>query len=57
MWKYYNVFLLRFDYLQRTVSGGNADYEQEKKEEKEKHERAIGLLKYLGEGSAESQSK
>ena len=36
-------------------SGKNAEYEAEKKAEKEKWEKDIGLLTYLGQSSIESQ--
>jgi len=37
-------------------SGTNAEHEAEKRMEKEKQEKAIGLLTYLGQSSIESQS-
>jgi len=39
--------------LQKKLGGKNAEYEEEKRQEKEKQEKAIGLLTYLGQGSAE----
>ena len=38
---------------QKKLGGKNAEYEEEKRLEKEKQEKAIGLLTYLGQGSIE----
>lgn len=46
------VFVFLYIKLQQ---GSNAEYEAEKKAEKEKYERKIGLLTYVGESSAEAQ--
>ncbi|XP_067881361.1 leukocyte receptor cluster member 1 [Heterodontus francisci] len=35
---------------------GSKEYEAEKRQEKEKHERALGLLTYLGQSSSEAQT-
>ncbi|KAM3822508.1 leukocyte receptor cluster member 1 isoform 1-T4 [Vipera latastei] len=35
---------------------GNKEYEEEKKQEKERKEKALGILTYLGQSSAESQT-
>lgn len=36
--------------------GGNKEYEEEKKQEKERQEKALGILTYLGQSSAEAQT-
>ncbi|XP_066484887.1 leukocyte receptor cluster member 1 [Tiliqua scincoides] len=36
--------------------GGNKEYEKEKKQEKERQEKALGILTYLGQSAAEAQT-
>lgn len=43
--------------LQLRREGKNKEHEQERAEEKEKWEKNIGLLTYLGQSAIESQSK
>jgi len=42
--------------VQKKIGGKNAEHEEEKRQEQETAEKAIGLLTYLGQGSVESQS-
>ena len=46
-----------FSHFQKKDKKGNAEYEEEKRQEKEKQEKAIGLLTYLGQSAIEAQSK
>jgi len=39
--------------LQKKLGGKNAEHEEEERLDKEKQEKAIGLLTYLGQGSVE----
>ncbi|XP_043848583.1 leukocyte receptor cluster member 1 [Dromiciops gliroides] len=39
------------------TSCGNRDYEEEKRQEKERQERALGVLTYLGQSAAEAQTQ
>ncbi|KAF5917002.1 leukocyte receptor cluster member 1 [Diceros bicornis minor] len=39
------------------VTGGNKEYEEEKRQEKEKQEKALGILTYLGQSAAEAQTQ
>ncbi|XP_026567786.1 leukocyte receptor cluster member 1 [Pseudonaja textilis] len=42
--------------FQGLQEGGNKEYEEEKKQEKERKEKALGILTYLGQSAAESQT-
>ncbi|XP_070583953.1 leukocyte receptor cluster member 1 [Erythrolamprus reginae] len=42
--------------FQALQESGNKEYEEEKKQEKERKEKALGILTYLGQSSAESQT-
>ncbi|CAK6437439.1 unnamed protein product [Pipistrellus nathusii] len=39
------------------VTRGNKEYEEEKRQEKEKQEKALGILTYLGQSAAEAQTQ
>ncbi|XP_015360931.1 leukocyte receptor cluster member 1 [Marmota marmota marmota] len=39
------------------VTRGNKDYEEEKRQEKERQEKALGILTYLGQSAAEAQTQ
>ncbi|XP_006868377.1 PREDICTED: leukocyte receptor cluster member 1 [Chrysochloris asiatica] len=39
------------------VARGNQEYEEEKRQEKEKQEKALGILTYLGQSAAEAQTQ
>ncbi|XP_055991779.1 leukocyte receptor cluster member 1 [Sorex fumeus] len=39
------------------VSRGNKEYEEEKRQEKERQEKALGILTYLGQSAAEAQTQ
>ncbi|XP_037373078.1 leukocyte receptor cluster member 1 [Talpa occidentalis] len=39
------------------VTSGNKEYEEEKRQEKEKQEKALGILTYLGQSAAEAQTQ
>ncbi|XP_013365545.1 PREDICTED: leukocyte receptor cluster member 1 [Chinchilla lanigera] len=39
------------------VTRGNREYEEEKRQEKERQERALGILTYLGQSAAEAQTQ
>ncbi|XP_006107337.1 leukocyte receptor cluster member 1 [Myotis lucifugus] len=39
------------------VTGSNKEYEEEKRQEKEKQEKALGILTYLGQSAAEAQTQ
>ena len=44
-------------HLQKKLAQGNKEYEEEKKAEKEKAEKSLGVLTYLGQSAIEAQSK
>ncbi|XP_007538778.2 leukocyte receptor cluster member 1 [Erinaceus europaeus] len=41
----------------RAVSRGNREHEEEKRQEKERQEKALGILTYLGQSAAEAQTQ
>ncbi|KAM6223569.1 leukocyte receptor cluster member 1 [Rhynchocyon petersi] len=41
----------------KSVTRGNKDYEEEKRQEKERQEKALGILTYLGQSAAEAQTQ
>ncbi|XP_034842236.1 leukocyte receptor cluster member 1 [Mirounga angustirostris] len=41
----------------RGVTSGNKEYEEEKRQEKERQEQALGILTYLGQSAAEAQTQ
>ncbi|XP_053116590.1 leukocyte receptor cluster member 1 [Hemicordylus capensis] len=42
--------------FQELQEGGNKEYEEEKRQEKERQEKALGILTYLGQSAAEAQT-
>ncbi|KAJ7313989.1 hypothetical protein JRQ81_005848 [Phrynocephalus forsythii] len=44
------------NFFQELQESGNKEYEEEKRQEKERQEKALGILTYLGQSAAEAQT-
>ncbi|XP_048374372.1 leukocyte receptor cluster member 1 [Sphaerodactylus townsendi] len=44
------------NFFQELQEGGNKEHEEEKRQEKERREKALGILTYLGQSAAEAQT-